>query len=68
MLVPAVIPETIPVVEPTVALPLLLLHKPPDTKLLRVVVDPVQTDVAPIRPEGSGLTVTTWISVHPAMA
>ena len=46
--VPAVIPVTTPVPEPTVAtLALLLLHIPPVVRQLKVVVAPAHTDVVP---------------------
>jgi hypothetical protein len=57
--VPAVIPETTPVPEPTVATVIVvLLHVPPLVALLNDVVDPAHTDAVPVTGAGNGLTVT----------
>ena len=68
VLVPAVTPVMTPVAEPTLTFPLLLLHVPPDTKSLNVILAPVQTEDEPPMPDGKALTVTTCISVHPEIA
>ena len=62
--VPEVTPVTIPVVEPTVAWPLLLLHAPPAGVELSVVVNPTQTFKVPVI-IGLGLTVTGVVIIHP---
>ena len=46
--VPTVLPVTTPVPVPTVALPLLLLHTPPDVASVKLVVPPVQTVGVPV--------------------
>jgi hypothetical protein len=57
--VPEVTPETIPVVDPTVATAILLLiHKPPPTVLPSVVVLRTHTLVVPVIVAGEALTVT----------
>jgi len=46
---PVVTPETLPVKEPTEAVPeALLVHEPPDVRSLKVVELPVQTLLAPV--------------------
>ena len=55
---PATIPVTIPVEDPTVALPLLLLHVPPAGVEFSVVVAPTHTVGFPVMVVGFGLTVT----------
>lgn len=58
---PGAIPVTIPVFVPIVATALaLLLQVPPDTLLLRLIVDPIHTEVAPliVPAFGTGFTVT----------
>lgn len=60
--VPAIVPETIPVAEPMVALPLLLLHVPPPV-LVSVVAAPMHTSAAPDIGAGKGLTVTVAFAV-----
>ena len=55
--VPAATPLTTPVVEPMVAIPvLLLLHVPPDVMSLSVVELPTQTLVVPVMGAGDELT------------
>ncbi len=64
-------PETIPVVEPTLASELsLLAHTPPGLGSVRVVVNPVQTDTAPggLIAAGLALTVTVATVKHAAIA
>lgn len=64
--VPAAIPFTSPVAEPTVAMAgLLLLHVPPGDALLKVVVKPAQILIVPAMPEGSGLTVMGQVTKQP---
>jgi hypothetical protein len=61
-LVPAATPLTVPVPEPTVAMPVaLLLHVPPPVALARVVVRNGQTAVVPVIDAGNGLTVITVV-------
>jgi hypothetical protein len=63
--VPADTPVSVPEVDPTEALALLLLHVPPDVRLLREAV-PLTHMVPPDRPvmaDGSGLTVTVTVPV-----
>lgn len=64
-MVPELTPVTIPVDEPTVAIPvLLLLHMPPVAASDKVVVVPIQALVFP--EIGSvGLTVTIAIALQP---
>ena len=57
--VPAVMPVTSPVDDPTVATEvLLLLHTPPLVASLSAVVNPTQTAAVPVIGTGVGLTVT----------
>jgi hypothetical protein len=60
--VPAATPVTIPVVEPTVAMPVaVLVHTPPGVVLLSVAVEPMQINAVPVIAAGvtgTGLTVT----------
>jgi len=64
--VPGLIPDTIPVVEPTIATPVLpLLHVPPVVAEANVVVAPVHKPNAPVITAGMIFTVTTWVLVHP---
>ena len=64
--VPADTPVTIPVEDPAVATAVLpLLHAPPGVTSLNAVVAPIQTLVAPVIPEGSGLTVTVTMDAQP---
>ena len=66
--VPEAIPETIPVVDPTVAAAvLLLLQVPPVVASLKVTVDPAQTLPETVIAD-IGLTVTVCIAVHPVVA
>lgn len=56
--VPAATPVTIPEELPTVASArLLLVHVPPETALVNVVVNPTHTLVVPEKEPGEGLTV-----------
>jgi hypothetical protein len=64
--VPEAIPETTPVADPIVAIPVLeLLHVPPAGVLLRVVVCPIQEERLPVGAEGSGLTLMLVVTLHP---
>ena len=62
---PFVIPLTTPAAF-TVATPvLLLLHVPPNAVLLNVIVAPMHTFVAPIIPEGAGVTMNVYVAGVP---
>ncbi len=64
--VPAVTPVAIPVVEPMVATPrLLLLHVPPGVGSPKAVVSPTHTLSVPVIGNGNGLTVTVAVIIHP---
>ena len=64
--VPASTPVTTPLPDPTVATAtLLLLHVPPGTASAKLDVKPWQTLIVPVIAEGSGLTITTAVVVHP---
>ena len=63
---PAATPVTMPLPVPTVAKPvLLLLHVPPVVPSLSVVVWLTQTDMVPVMPAGSGLTVSADVIKQP---
>lgn len=63
VVVPGATPVTMPVAEPIVAQPgLLLVHTPPEGELVSVVLVPTQMVSVPEMPEGSGLTVT-WATM-----
>ena len=63
---PADTPVTTPVVEPTVANPvLLLLQVPPPVISLNIVVEPVQTLAVPVMAAGNGLTVMIAVVIQP---
>jgi hypothetical protein len=66
--VPNEAPVATPDDEPIVTFALLLLHMPPVTALLRLVVEPRQTDVGPVIPAGKGLTVNTIIAWQPVLS
>lgn len=64
--VPAFIPVTMPEAAPMVALVVeLLVHRPPGSASLSVVVSPVHTFVLPVMSAGSGFTVMVTVVVHP---
>lgn len=64
--VPALTPVAMPLVEPIVATPVLpLLHVPPGTLLLSVVVAPWHTEVVPPMAEGAAFTVNTVVAIQP---
>lgn len=59
---PTLIPETMPVEDPTTAIAVeLLLHVPPGVLLLSVVVLPLHTSVVPVIAAGNGFTVTVAV-------
>ena len=63
---PEATPVTTPEVEPTVAMAtLLLLHAPPGTTLLNVVVAPAHVDDAPVMPAGDVVTDSENVAAHP---
>jgi len=66
--VPAEIPVTIPVEDPTLAIPVaLLLHTPPEEASLNVVVEPKHRDSVPVIEAGTGYTVTIIdCGLHPS--
>ena len=64
--VPAAIPVTTPVREPTLPCALLLLlQTPPTVGSLSVVVDPTHTTGKPVMAKGVLLTVTAWVAIQP---
>ena len=67
VLVPTDTGETVPVPEPIVAIPVLLLLQVPPPPSLNVVVDPRHTVVVPLMADGSAFTVTTVVAVHPVL-
>jgi hypothetical protein len=63
--VPAVTPVTIPVPDPTVAIPLLLLLQvPPVVASLSVIWEPAITVLLPEIAPGVGFTVTIVVEEH----
>ena len=61
---PAATPDTIPVVDPTVAIAvLLLLHVPPPGLQLKAVVVPGHKLFIPVIPDGKGLTVNNIVAI-----
>jgi hypothetical protein len=61
--VPAAMPDTTPVAEPTVAMPVaLLLHVPAPLASASVVDDSAQTLVVPVIAAGSGFTATVAVT------
>ncbi len=58
-------PVTMPVVDPTVAMPVLLLLQVPPPASDNVVVKPEQTLSVPSIVVGNGLTVTTAVIIQP---
>ena len=55
---PGILPVTIPVVEPILALPLLLVHVPPAGVEFSVLVAPTHTFKVPVIAVGLAFTVT----------
>jgi len=63
---PAATPITIPVDEPTLAIPgVLPLQTPPDNESDKLVVSPKQTVLTPLTAEGNGLTVIAIAATQP---
>ncbi len=63
---PADMPVTTPVVEPIVAVPvLLLLHVPPAVTFAKVTVDPVFTVAVPVIAAGEAFTETASVFAQP---
>lgn len=63
---PAAMPATIPLDEPTVAMPgLLVLHVPPAGVLFRVVLAPAHILNIPVTDVGFIFTVTMAVLLHP---
>ena len=65
--VPAVTPVTTPVDEPIVAFALPLLHVPPVTRSLSVVVAPAHTLAVPAMAVGTGFTVIGLVAMQPVV-
>lgn len=64
--VPADTPVTVPVLLPTVAIPVLPDSQvPPDGDELSVEADPIHTDKVPVGTVGEVLTVTVLIAIQP---
>lgn len=64
--VPAAIPVITPVVYPAVAMLVLpLVHVPPLTRSLSVVVEPIHVLVTPLMATGALLTVIVVVVMHP---
>lgn len=62
-------PVTTPVPKPTVAIAgVLLVHVPPGTEWVSVVLLPWQTDEEPPIAAGAGVTVSTFVDVQPALS
>ena len=65
IVVPAAMPATMPVREPTVAVAVvLLLQVPAPLASLSAVVLPVHTVVVPVMAAGSGTTFTVVVALH----
>ena len=63
---PAATPTTIPFVAPTVAMAVFEdVHKPPGVALVKGVVKPAQTVLAPEIAAGAAVTVTDFIIKQP---
>jgi hypothetical protein len=66
--VPAVIPFTMPVPSPTVAMPgHAQLHVPPKVPWLNVELVPTHRFIVPVGAGGAALTVTTAVVAHPTL-
>jgi len=63
ILVPTVIPVTVPPLKET--LPLLLLHVPPPVPSDKEVVEPTHTVRVPLMAVGNALTVNTAVIIQP---
>ena len=65
---PGLTPPNTPVPAPMVpAGDTLLIHNPPDTGCVSVVVRPWHTEEAPTIAAGAGVTVTTSVEIQPAL-
>jgi len=62
--VPPLMPRAIPVDDPMLALPLLVVHVPPPGVVFNVVVNPTHTSSVPVIGVGLGLIVTTAVLIH----
>ncbi len=58
-------PHTLPLPSTVATEVLLLVHVPPVTPSVRVIIDPVHTDDKPKIAPGAEFTVTTIDAVHP---
>ena len=69
MVVPAAIPDTVPLPVPdrttVAALVLLLVHEPPVIASLKIIVLPVHTLAGPVMAGGVGSTVTVVVVLQP---
>jgi hypothetical protein len=63
--VPVAIPVTTPVMSTGATAALLLLHVPPDTELVKVVVEPIHTLGEPAIAAGEVFTVTVTTRKQP---
>jgi hypothetical protein len=67
VVVPAAMPVTIPVVEPIVPTPgVLLTHVPPEVLFDNRIVEPIHTLVGPTMGAAADTTVITCVTAHPA--
>ncbi len=63
---PNATPDTTPDIEPIVAIAVLLLvHLPPDTPFVRVMVEPTHNALGPPMAVGAVLTVITAVTAQP---
>ena len=58
-------PDTIPLDEPTLAMPVLLLLQTPPPGSVKAVVDPMHTRNVPVMGEGADITVTVDVATQP---
>ena len=65
VVVPAMRPETMPELVPTVATDILLLIHVPPPASLRAVVRPAHTLVVPVIADGKGFTVISEVIIQP---
>ena len=63
---PDVIPVTIPEAEPIEIAVAAVLHVPPVTVFVSIIVDPAHTAAEPAMDAGTVLTVTFFVAAHPA--
>lgn len=64
--VPADMPLTMPLDDPTVAAEVVpLVHVPPASVFANVVVVPTHTDIVPVSGAGTGFTVSVCVTKHP---